>query len=190
VWSICHCVPGEIPKKRKGETYERGLFKSTFEPETFRIQGRNCVNLLGKFSTIFLDAVNTCSSLTNTPWRWQLVCRNICRGWKYILLLANNLVHCWLKTDSKVFIVLRRYDFGYKCWIVIDGRLGERTLFAVCGSPKFVPRISEISLESRMPIECCQVQCVFHVGSRQSIAALSPRFIAAFLTCKQCCDGL
>jgi hypothetical protein len=32
-----------------------------------------------------LDTSNTWSTLINTPWRWQLICRNIRGSWKYIL---------------------------------------------------------------------------------------------------------
>jgi hypothetical protein len=52
---------------------------------------------------VYLDSARACNSLIDTPWECQFICRNICRGCKYILYLLIIFVHL-LVFDLKLTI--------------------------------------------------------------------------------------
>ena len=51
----------------------------------------------------------SCSSLLKPPWRWQLVCWNICRGLKYIFYMSIILWICWfiLHLTQAMYVCIR-----------------------------------------------------------------------------------
>jgi hypothetical protein len=65
-------------------------------PERYNINKNILLLLLVKPPIVYLNAVRTCNSLIDTARGWQFICRNICRGCKYILYLLIILCICWL----------------------------------------------------------------------------------------------
>jgi hypothetical protein len=61
----------------------------------------NPYTCFGKWLAIFRGAVNTCNPLMTNPWRWQLICRNMCKGWKCILYLTIILCICWFDLNLR-----------------------------------------------------------------------------------------